>query len=1106
MAGTDFVMISDDFMCYDFTEKMPPVDFNVLNESCHMYMNNRVDDSNNCDMYIDDVTVSAHIGRNVEMDLNVSIADGDDEESVSAEFHDKSLDEIIIEEKDVSIINDDRITENADMILENRNDHNCMSEISEIVVNMNDQGNTMKSEIEKIRCAYRSNMIISHLNVNSLNPKFDEIRDLIVRCKFEVMVLSETKLDESHNDALYQIDNYNMYRQDKRSNSGGMLIYVSKILPSTLGHLNICSEENECISVEISCNETKILVLGMYKNPKTSPNSFKTYFEKTCEEASEKYENVIIIGDLNFNMLQDNVLSQMCPSYNLTNIIKEPTCFKSNNPTLIDVMLVTKRKKFIKGFSFDIGISDFHNLIGGVMKQHAPVPPRKTITYRKLNDIDYDKVEYELQMMNVDRNMANKDANEAFNILHTNLIGLLDKHAPKKSKTIRKNDFHCMSKRLKKAILIRNQMRNKFFKHRTDNYLAQYRKHRNAVTLIKREEIKAYFTEKCKGSTKNKDFWKAVKPLFSKTKTKSDNIPLKHNDEVITDCSRVCEIFNEFFSKIGMDIGNPENNDKPIEEIIADYAHHPSVIMIKTKINSAPINTNLYNTTERDVHKIISKLSSKKASGYDEIPVKFLKKVSRPLIKPLTKLANKCIEENVFPDKMKMANITPLYKKKDKLNKDNYRSVNLLIALSKILEKIIATQIYDHMQSLFHVYLSGFRKLHGCHDILIRLTEDWRQALDDGKTIGVVAIDLSKAFDCMPHGLLIAKMNAYGFSLDVCKLLKSYLVDRKQRVKIGEIKSEWTTNIKGVPQGSILGPLLFNIFINDFLFHELYSKVYNYADDNTLSCVDNDINQIQRKLQLDCITAMQWFESNNMRANADKFQLMFLNRQNSYLDKRLQINSCTIKASPNIMILGVEIDHELNFKNHIDDICNKTSKQINALKRMKHFLDQSCKKIIYNSYISSNFNYCPIVWMFTGKMNLDKLEKTNKRALRYVINNYDAEYDDICNDQKVLNIHRRCIKTVAIQMYKIKQQKVPTYVQELFSIRESYYNIRDNDLFEIPCFKTVKYGKKSFRYFGAKLWANIPKEIKSKPSLTCFKDALTIWLLDTENLSNIEFM
>jgi hypothetical protein len=431
---------------------------------------------------------------------------------------------------------------------------------------------TVLENINFLKNKYPKNTIISHLNVNSLQQKFNEVKDLLKHSNFDVMVLSETKLDSSRRNALYEIENYSIYRQDKRSNSGGLLAYVSNNLQSTTGPLQICNDEIECVTIELNINNNKILLVCMYKNPKINPQNFKQFFEDTCEKLFDQYENVIIIGDLNFNMLTDNVLSHICPNFNLTNIINKPTCFKSNVPTLIDVMLVSKRKKFIESFSFDTGISDFHNIIGGVLRQYKPLPKQKIVYYRKLSDINYDRVNAELLDVNLENMICQtNNVNEAFDKLQNTLVTLLDRHAPKKQKIVKITDFPCMSKRLRKAILIRNKFRNKFFKHRSTSNLAEYRKHRNMVTLIKREEIKKYFEEKCKEGTKNKDFWKAMKPIFSKTRTKSDNIPLRENDKIITDCDQVCIIFNKFFREIGSDIGCTEDNTKPTPEILLRY-------------------------------------------------------------------------------------------------------------------------------------------------------------------------------------------------------------------------------------------------------------------------------------------------------------------------------------------------------------------------------------------------------------------------------------------------------------------------------------------------------------------------------------------------------
>lgn len=1013
------------------------------------------------------------------------------------DVNDKSQDqsETVLQESDQNVTQLLEATNSEESISSTRNDEN--------EVNMSN----LFGNVHSLRKNYLNNIIIGHLNINSLSTKICEIKELQSVCKFDVLVLSETKLDGSFKQEPLNIEGYSCVRQDKRSNSGGLLVYISRDIPYSVGSVSICNNEIECISVELHISDDKILLLAMYKNPRTDPVVFKRFFQETCEFISDSFENIVIIGDLNFNMLQKNMLSTIMPTYSLTNVIKDVTCFKSNQPTLIDVMLVTKRRKIIKSFSEKVGISDFHNLIGGILRLHKPAPKIKKVTTRKLSKIDYDKVLSEISETDLIQMMVHAtDPNNAYDSLEQYLYQILDKHAPKRVRIIKKEEFHCMSKELRKAMLYRNQLRNKYYKFRTSHYLSLYRVQRNKVNAIKRKEIGRYFEEKCKTGTRNKDFWKAVKPLFSKSRTKSDSIPICENGELITDDHKVCGIFNNFFRKIGSEIGFPENNNKPMNDIIEEYAHHASVKMIAESINRNITHQNFMFkfVSEYEVRKTIKTLSTNKAAGYDEIPAQFIKKIAIKLVKPLTMLINQSIRTNRFPDRMKRANITPLFKKKDKLNKDNYRSVNLLPILSKIFERILYDQIYEFISPMFHRYLSGFRKGYNCQDVLIRLTEDWREQLDKGLTIGVIAIDLSKAFDCMPHGLLLAKLSAYGFDTDSCELMKSYVVQRKQRVKIGDTFSEWVHNIKGVPQGSILGPLLFNIFINDLLFFNFNSKIYNYADDNTLSCSENDITVLEKHLISDCQQAMKWFELNSMKANASKFQLMYLSRNAENLTGHdiLKLGDVEIKASHSINILGVEIDKDLKFNLHIDEVCSQSGKQINALKRMKHYLDKECKMTIYNSYINNNFNYCSVIWMFTNKCNFDKLEKTNKRALRFATNKESLSYEAICAEEKQLSVYRKCVKTAASMMYKARKGTAPAYVCELFTLQESEYDMRDNDKVILPRYNTVSYGKNSMKYFGAKLWNIIPASIKSSPSLSTFKSAIGKWLLTCEE-SNI---
>ena len=371
------------------------------------------------------------------------------------------------------------------------------------------------------------------------------------------------------------------------------------------------------------------------------------------------------------------------------------------------------------------------------------------------------------------------------------------------------------------------------------------------------------------------------------------------------------------------------------------------------------------------------------------------------------------------------------------------------------------------------------------------MLESLKNALDKGLCTGILLTDLSKAFDCISHDLLIAKLHAYGFSKISLNLISNYLFDRIQRTKIGDKFSTWRKVIYGVPQGSILGPLLFNIYINDlFLFSENFSMA-NYADDCSPYEFSGSIDEVILKLQNDSLCLLEWYESNYLMPNPDKWYLLLGDKGDNYF---IKIGTDVISNSTDEKILGVYFDNKLNFNTHLMKLCKKASQKLHALARVSNLMSIKQRKIIMNAFIHSQFNYCPLIWMCHSRTVHSLINNIHERALRIVYKDNISSFTQLLEKSGSVSIHHRNLQALAIEVYKALNNLSSPLMSDLIKLKETTYNLRNASVLVSTNKKTTNYGINSISYLAPNIWDQIPEEIKNSKSLNIFKQKIKIWL------------
>ena len=502
--------------------------------------------------------------------------------------------------------------------------------------------------------------------------------------------------------------------------------------------------------------------------------------------------------------------------------------------------------------------------------------------------------------------------------------------------------------------------------------------------------------------------------------------------------------------------------------------------------------------------KLLSKLNVTKATGCDNISARFLKDASNVIVNPLTYIVNLSIKTGIVPDDFKTARVVPLFKKGDCNLESNYRPVSILPVISKLFERIVFDQFNNYLvkKDLIYKYQSGFRPSFSTDTALTYFTDRVRFNIDNGLYTGVILLDLRKAFDTVNHSILLKKLESIGVDDNAVKWFCSYLIDRKQFVDVSGTYSSCDPIVCGVPQGSILGPLLFSIYVNDMVSATSASELFLYADDSMVVVSSDSIQVVERTLSLEIEQIKLWLDSNKLSLHLGKTEsIVFASKSKLKKVAKLKItcNGTEIESKDKVKYLGVVIDQDLSGTSLGNNIIKKVNSCLKFLYRKRVFLKFKERKLLSNAILQSRFDYGINVYFRNVNQNIKiKIQTAQNKMIRFILGHSPRKHLTF-NDfraVKMLSMKYRIEYLNLNFTYNIMHNVAPDYLCESFNKIDHRYSTKySNNSFVIPSVKSQ--GKKSFVYNSIKDWNSLPLSIRVNATKNNFKIKLKDHLFTT---------